>query len=684
MIVEGEGSTKLKEKIMMEINSPDWEINDYDGGYENWLDFANPYNKMTEEELLEWQQRPRINKSNLTKKGESQMTISQLINRGINIIEYMPGRDTPADNTKKITKSWDQFPQLTASHVVNDAYNYAIRPDFNFVDIDFDCPTALNLKDEMFAGGVIEFGRDGRGHTLQEITNPTPFTKRKIEFGDKCLIEMRGKGCYSVAQGKLTDPIGKATIFIHDNHTPTTFEGCSSAFYLTGLICQIVEGYHGSVNDYIIPIVGEMLFKKMTEKDIRAVIDKFLINIGRGERQKETSNSITSIINKNNPSKLENLSWDSKQINQVRKTIECLSQGAEVAEEKAKPTPMTWTALGTIMDTEYEPIEEVVEGMLTPGLWFLASKPKLGKSFLTMQLCHAVATGEEFLGRKVIPGSVLFIALEDNERRINSRAKMMGLTKCDNFFMSFTSPKLMEGLEEAIISKIHQIKADPNLLDVKLVIIDTFIRAKSTKKVGGNDSYEEGSFLIDKFQRNILAEGVCAMANTHDKKEKESKGDDRINRMIGTTAYQGQDGNWRLDRTRGTGIDDDTIFTIVARDLPEQEYAIKLNQGSWSMVGVAEKGNKHDKLTQNILDCVQILQDEGGDAKTVELIKKMRDSHLVEADENKNKLMFDRGEYNITARVKSMRKRGLLVNGDRYASYKVPQIVEPEIEELPF
>ena len=51
----------------------------------------------------------------------------------------------------------------------------------------------------------------------------------------------------------------------------------------------------------------------MTEKNIRAVIDRFLINIGRGERQKETSNSITSIINKNNPSKLEKLSWDSKQ-----------------------------------------------------------------------------------------------------------------------------------------------------------------------------------------------------------------------------------------------------------------------------------------------------------------------------------------------------------------------------------
>ena len=63
---------------------------------------------------------------------------------------------------------------------------------------------------------------------------------------------------------------------------------------------------------------------------------------------------------------------------------------------------MEWTALSTIMETDYPPMEEIVEGMLTPGLWFLAAKPKLGKSFLTMQLAHSIATGAEFLGRKTI------------------------------------------------------------------------------------------------------------------------------------------------------------------------------------------------------------------------------------------------------------------------------------------
>jgi len=622
------------------------------------------------------------------------MSIHSLIEKGVDVFSYIPDVDSFQGNYKKLKYAWNgennKFPTLSKDHIVADHLNYAIRPDFNFVDIDFDCPTALNLKDEMFAGGVIEFGRDERGHTLQEITNPTPFTKRRIEFGGKCLIEMRGKGCYSVAQGKLTDPIGKASIFIHDNHTPTTFESCSNAFYLTGLICQIVEGYHGSVNDYIIPIVGEMLFKKMTEKNIRAVIDRFLINIGRGERQKETSNSITSIINKNNPSKLEKLSWDSKQIEQVRKTIECLSQ--DVPEEeivKPKLTTMDWVSLGTIIKREYEPIEEIVEGMLTSGLFFLASKPKLGKSFLTMQLCHSIATGTPFLGRPVIQGTVLFVALEDNERRINSRSKLMGLDECDNFLLSFTSPKLMEGLEEALVKKIHAVRADPNMLDVKLIILDTFIRAKSSKKVGGNDAYEEGSFLIDKFQRDMLAENVCAMANTHDKKGDERKGEDTINRMIGTSAYQGQDGNWRLDRARGTGIEDpETTMTIVARDLPEQEYQIKLNNGTWTMVGVAEKGEKHDKLTRNILTCVEAIceamsddsREVVGDCKTVELIAEMRRSNFIEWDEANNKQKFDRGDWNVKAKVKSMRKRGLLIQGERYGSFKIPKVVD----EIPY
>ena len=416
---------------------------------------------------------------------------------------------------------------------------------------------------------------------------------------------------------------------------------------------------------------------------VELLFSRFLSMIGRSEREKETTKSIHA-LNPEKYSNLDKLDWSKRNIDAVRKTIRDLSDGL-VQEEYKKPQTMEWTALSTIIETEYPPIEQIVEGMLTPGLWFLAAKPKLGKSFLTMQLAHAVATGAEFLGRKTTTGSVLFVALEDNARRINSRAKMMGLDKCDKFLLTFTSPKLMDGLEEQLIQKAKE------LGDCKLIIIDTFIRAKSSrKKIGGNDSYEEASFLIDKFQRMLIDQDVCCISNTHDKKEKESKNDDKVNRMTGSAAYQGQDGTWRLDRKRGgDGVYANTEFTIVARDLPEQEYEIKLNQGIWSMIGVAEKGEEHDKLTRNILQGVQAICDDPdghGDCKTVELVKWLRDANFIEHNPQFDK-KYKQGEYNVKARVKSMRKKGLLINsGERYQGFKIPEIIpeEPPQQDLPF
>lgn len=45
-----------------------------------------------------------------------------------------------------------------------------------------------------------------------------------------------------------------------------------------------------------------------------------------------------------------------------------------------------------------EPIPWVVENLLAPGLYFLGGSPKVGKSWLALQLCLAVCRGEPFLG----------------------------------------------------------------------------------------------------------------------------------------------------------------------------------------------------------------------------------------------------------------------------------------------
>ncbi len=70
-----------------------------------------------------------------------------------------------------------------------------------------------------------------------------------------------------------------------------------------------------------------------------------------------------------------------------------------------------------------EPICWLVEGLLAPGLYFLGGSPKVGKSWLALQLCLAVCRGESFLGFRTRKSEVLYLALEDGPRWLQDAAK---------------------------------------------------------------------------------------------------------------------------------------------------------------------------------------------------------------------------------------------------------------------
>src|SRR5262249_33191282 len=57
----------------------------------------------------------------------------------------------------------------------------------------------------------------------------------------------------------------------------------------------------------------------------------------------------------------------------------------------------------------------VVDGLITPGLTFLVSRPKLGKSWWALDVAIAIATGQPALGSATVEqGDVLCLALEDS------------------------------------------------------------------------------------------------------------------------------------------------------------------------------------------------------------------------------------------------------------------------------
>ena len=65
----------------------------------------------------------------------------------------------------------------------------------------------------------------------------------------------------------------------------------------------------------------------------------------------------------------------------------------------------------------------IVPDLLPEGTTALASPPKVGKSCLIYQIAVEVAIGGGVLGRRVTPGSVLYLALEDGQRRGQARLR---------------------------------------------------------------------------------------------------------------------------------------------------------------------------------------------------------------------------------------------------------------------
>jgi hypothetical protein len=147
-------------------------------------------------------------------------------------------------------------------------------------------------------------------------------------------------------------------------------------------------------------------------------------------------------------------------------------------EELGNPGRKTRWTLDELFSTDFPEPTWIAKNILPVGLAILSGRPKLGKSWLALQLAHSRGTGGVFLGEKVDAGAVLYLALEDPPRRLKDRAIKQGIPKgaaitFETRWNPFTHGGLAD-LEAEIAKGKHT-----------LIIIDTFSRA-----VGGADQLD--------------------------------------------------------------------------------------------------------------------------------------------------------------------------------------------------
>ena len=96
-------------------------------------------------------------------------------------------------------------------------------------------------------------------------------------------------------------------------------------------------------------------------------------------------------------------------------------------QEKQERRQFRMTPLCELLQEPPEDLSWVVDAMLpASGLSMLAAKPKVGKSTLARNLALCVARGEDFLGRGVAAGAVLYFALEEKRGEVAAHFQRMG------------------------------------------------------------------------------------------------------------------------------------------------------------------------------------------------------------------------------------------------------------------
>jgi RecA-family ATPase len=246
-------------------------------------------------------------------------------------------------------------------------------------------------------------------------------------------------------------------------------------------------------------------------------------------------------------------------------------------QSKQIPPLQTITA-SELMTTEYPPLAFSIEELLPQGIFILAGSGKIGKSWLSLDMCVAVATGGKLWDFYATEGEVLYLALEDTYPRLKDRLERISEENmiAPKLHLAISSLGITDGLIEQIKDFIS---ANPN---TRLVVIDTLERIR-------NGEQDKSMYSCDYRDINKLREALEGNTATlllvhHTRKMYDP---DPLNTLSGSTGLVGAvDGVWVLEkekRTEGKGK-----LTIANRDTEGYCFKVEFDKENcrWNFIGI--------------------------------------------------------------------------------------------------
>jgi hypothetical protein len=271
----------------------------------------------------------------------------------------------------------------------------------------------------------------------------------------------------------------------------------------------------------------------------------------------------------------------------------------EFGEDPTQP-PLQLLSAEDILTTDWPEPVWAIPNLLPVGLTILAGRPKVGKSWLALQIALAVASGGHALGEPVEQGPVLYLALEDPGRRLEERMTKQGWTSdlpaefmpLDRFQRQIAD--LRDGGGERLARQIE-------LRGYRFVAIDTLSRSV----YGDQNDVAEMTLALTPIQEMAHAHNCAVMLVDHHRKTT-GAGPDAITDILGSTAKGAMaDTAWGLYKERGKA---GAKLAIVGRDVEEQILALSWDWelGCWQCEGDTDELELTERR-QEVLDALEDL-----------------------------------------------------------------------------
>ena len=231
------------------------------------------------------------------------------------------------------------------------------------------------------------------------------------------------------------------------------------------------------------------------------------------------------------------------------------------------PSYLKTVSMSELLDNVYQSKPPLMDGLLYRGTYLFVGAPKLGKSFLMTQLAYHISTGTPLWNYPVRKGTVLYLALEDDYRRLQERSyRMFGTAENESLFFSVSAGQLGRGLDEQLTNFLRE---HP---DTSLIIIDTL---QKVREIGGdNYSYANDYQIITRLKALADNYGICLLLVHHTRKQ---QADDKFDMISGTTGLLGAaDGVFLL--TKEIRTSNAACLDVSGRDQPDQRLHLFRNE----------------------------------------------------------------------------------------------------------